>query len=53
MHTPPSVLRNQGGRVFRNETLDVDGSRAVNALDVDTPVTFRYSSSALPGWVDS
>ncbi len=35
MHTPPSVLWNQGGLVFRKETLDVDGSRAVNAVDVD------------------
>ena len=35
MHTPPSVLWNQGGLVFRKETLDVNGSRAVNAVDVD------------------
>ena len=35
MHAPPSVLWNQGGLVFRKETLDVDGSRGVNAVDVD------------------
>lgn len=35
MHAPPSVLWNQGGLVFRQEILDIDGSRAVNAVDVD------------------
>ena len=35
MHTPPSVLWNQGGLKFRKEALDIDGSRAVNAVDVD------------------
>ena len=35
MHAPPSVLWNQGELVFRKETLDIDGSRAVNAVDVD------------------
>ena len=35
MHAPPSVLWNQGGLVFRKETLDIDGSRAVNAVDVE------------------
>ena len=35
MHTPPAVLWNQGDLVFRKETLDIDGSRAVNAVDVD------------------
>jgi len=35
MHAPPAVLWNQGGLQFRKEALDVDGSRAVNAVDVD------------------
>ena len=35
MHAPPSVLWNQGGLEFRKETLDIDGSRAVNAVDVE------------------
>ena len=35
MHAPPSVLWNQGDLEFRKEALDIDGSRAVNAVDVE------------------
>ena len=35
MHAAPSVLWNQGDLGFRQEVLDVDGTRAVNAVDVD------------------
>ena len=35
MHVPPSVFWNQGGLEFRKERLDIDGSRAVNAVDVE------------------
>ena len=35
MHAAPSVLWNQGDLGFRQEVLDVDGTRAVNAVDVE------------------
>ncbi len=34
-HAPSNILWNQGGLKFRSEPLDADGSRAVNAMDVD------------------
>ncbi len=35
MDAPPTIMWNQGDLKFRNEILNVAGSRAVNAVDVD------------------
>ena len=53
-HAPSIILWNQGGLKFRSEPLDADGSRAVNAMDVDgdgrIDLVFTHSGAPPSFW---
>ncbi len=53
-HAPSNILWNQGGLKFRGELLDADGSRAVNAVDVDGDgrfdLVFTHSGASPSFW---
>ncbi len=53
-HAPSNILWNQGGLKFRSEALDADGSRAVNAMDVDgdgrVDLVFTHSGAPPSFW---
>ncbi len=53
-HVPSNILWNQGGLSFQSESLDADGSRAVNAVDVDgdgrLDLVFTHSGNRPSFW---
>ena len=53
-HSPSNILWNQGGLKFRSAPLDTDGSRAVNAVDVDgdgrIDLVFTHSGAPPSFW---
>lgn len=54
LNGPPSIFWNEGGLVFRQETLADDGTRAVNVVDVDgngrLDIVFTHVKSSLSLW---
>ncbi len=53
-HAPSNIMWNQGGLKFRGELLDADGSRVVNAMDVDgdgrIDLVFTHSGAPPSFW---